>query len=144
MKGSGMSPGAGWLLRIIKAELLVNLDFPRIYERKFARAFRSYTIRPAEESLGVGEAEEWQKRLGIHFLNNVAKVFKNYKNQVNMAKSIAINKQIGSMVNQSIRQVEAANAAAAAERNATSAPRRVVSGSSVLNREIILNSELVR
>jgi hypothetical protein len=144
MKAAGMSPGAGWILRIIKADLLVNLDFPRIYDRKFARSFQVYTITPAEELLGAGDGDEWQKRLGLHFLNDVAKVFKNYKNQVNQAQSLAISKQIGSMVNQSIRNVEAANAADAAQRRSMGTPRTVVSGEAILNQEINLNSALVR
>jgi hypothetical protein len=121
VRAEGLSRGTAWVCRIVKAEFLVNLDPLRIGEHKFARSFETYTITPQEEGIGVGDGEDWQKRLGIHAIASIGKAGRAIHTQLSLMRENVARAAVANAVNQSIQQAAAANAAReAAQRRAMS------------------------
>jgi serine/threonine-protein kinase len=96
----------GWLLHLVRAEFLVNLNPQRISELKFAHAFQTFTIGGGAEFVGVGNPDEWKPRLGQHFLVQTGKAFKLFKNQMLAARQAAMNSIIGGMVSRAEASAE--------------------------------------
>jgi hypothetical protein len=131
-----------WACRIVKAEFLAKLDYQRISEQKYLRAFTTYTMGAGEERVGLGDAEEWKKRLEKPFLADVGRAYKNYRNRKTQEKSAEMGIIMGNLLNQ---EIAAGNAATQAEQNArlrNARPRTVVDGKAMYDNQVELNADL--
>jgi hypothetical protein len=116
----------GWVLVLVRAEFLVNLNLARISEQKYKQSFITYAFGQGSEGVGNGDSELWKARLGNHFLVNAGKAFKIFKSQMRMMQNAAINTMIGNMVGQQVDRQNRQNAAAAAATAEALKPRTIV------------------
>jgi serine/threonine protein kinase len=144
LREGGMSRGTNWVCRIIKAEFLINLDSQRIGDHKFARAFQTYTISSDAQGIGVGDGEDWQKRLGTRFIADLGKVARMVKTQRSIARSAQATVAESRIINQSVQNAARANAAGEAARRNAMGGTVVVNARSVFDQELNLNADLVR
>jgi hypothetical protein len=95
------APGEGeWVLGLVKAEFLVDLDFLRIGKGLFKQAFKTVAIASGEEVVGLGNGEEWAERVGLHFTNSIKAIYRRLKNQQSAATWGQFNSQMAKMLNQ--------------------------------------------
>jgi serine/threonine-protein kinase len=103
-------PGSNaWALRIVRAEFLIDLDFLRIGKGLYAKAFKSIALAPDDERAGLGDGDEWARRLGLHFTNGVKSVYRRLKNQQSDIKWAQFNATMNRMIGQGIQQSIRAN-----------------------------------
>ncbi len=113
-----------WVIQLVSAEFLVNLNLARISDRKYNNAFVTYTLGNGFEGKKVGDPAEWTKRLDQHFLVNAGKAYKIFKSQMSMAKNAMINTMIGNMVGETVNEMEAASAAATQQQLKNATPKK--------------------
>jgi hypothetical protein len=56
-----------WACRVRRVEFLLNVDSRRVIGSKGARPFQTYTVATDRQGPGLGDPEDWQKRLGPRF-----------------------------------------------------------------------------
>ncbi len=144
LRDTGTSTGTPWICRIVRIDFLIGLNAPRISEHKYSKAFGTYTVTPDVELTAIANGDDWQKRLGSHFIVNLGKAAKFLKTQQSLQRSAAFNMAISSAINRSIAASAAANAAreAATQRALTPGPPPNVR--TLFNQEVELNAELAR
>lgn len=105
----------------------------QISDKKYRKAFTTFTIGTGEQILKFGDPEEWKARLGNRFLVQAAQAYKKFKSQVQMARTAMINTMIGNMVSETVSEMETANANANAERLRQATPKRALDTQAVFD-----------
>jgi serine/threonine-protein kinase len=118
------SPGTSrWVCRILKAEFLLDFDLRRIGQDLFKHSFLTLAIAPGAEHRGAGDGDVWKERVGLHFTNQIKGLYRTAKTQQSLAKWAQFNMQMGQMINSTVRNASAANAADEAARRSALLPK---------------------